>query len=51
MKQTTTLLLQGIIVFLVIGGLSYIVEGRMDWIFAVGTTAGFLIVSFLVRRR
>lgn len=51
MKQTPTILMQGIVVFLVIGGLSYVVEGRFDWILAVGTAAGFLIISFLVRRR
>lgn len=51
MKQTPTILLQGIIIFLVIGGLSYIIEGQMDWVLSVGAAAGFSIVSFLVRNR
>lgn len=58
MKQTTTILLWGIVEFLlitgIISGLSYVIEGEVNWMIALGTAigfSGFSIISSLVRRR
>ena len=50
MKDVWTVLLLGIVVFLVSIGLSYAIDGKVNWIIAIGTTIGFSIAYFLLKR-
>ncbi len=50
MKDVWTVLLLGIVVFLVSIGLSYTIDGKVNWIIAIGTTIGFSIAYFLLKR-
>jgi len=40
-----------IVVFLLIIGLSYLIEGKVNWIVAFGTTIGFSIAFFILNNR
>ncbi|MEN6516914.1 MAG: hypothetical protein ABFC38_01825 [Methanospirillum sp.] len=51
MGKFQDVLLLGIVVFLLIGGLSYLVEGKVNWIVAIGTTVGFSIAYFILKNR
>ena len=51
MEDVWIVLLPGIVVFLLIIGLSYIIEGKVNWIVAIGTTIGFSIAYFLLKNR
>ncbi len=51
MKEIQNVLLLGIVVFLLISGLSYLIEGQVNWIVAIGTTIGFSIAYFILKNR
>ncbi len=51
MEKNQTVLLLGIVVFLLISVLSYLVEGKVNWIVAIGTTVGFSIAYFILKNR
>lgn len=51
MEKVWTVLLLGIVVFLLISGLSYIIEGKVNWVIAIGTAIGFSIIFFIFKNR
>ncbi len=51
MKEIQNVLLLGIVVFLVSSGISYLIEGKVNWIVAIGTTIGFSIAYFILKNR
>ena len=51
MEKIQNALLQGIVVFFLISGLSYLVEGEVSWTVAIGTAIGYSIVVFILKRR
>lgn len=51
MKEIQNVLLLGIVVFLASSGISYLIEGKVNWIVAIGTTIGFSIAYFIHKNR
>lgn len=51
MKDGKIAVILAVVVFLLIIGLSYFIEGQANWIVAIGTTIGFSIAFFILNNR
>lgn len=51
MDSVRSAVISGILIILIIAGLSYFIDGNIDWVVAIGTAIGFSIASFIFNRR
>ncbi|WP_220682431.1 hypothetical protein [Methanofollis formosanus] len=51
MEKVGNVLLQAIVIFLLICGLGYVVDGNVNLVLAIGVPLGFSIAGLLIKKR